>query len=885
MKLKLLYTFVFFLSCKILSAQSYETFTWSNAVSGMTVPHAIKISPDDSIYIAGGNGYHVIKDSTVNFYPYSLLPGNTVVDFAFENNIVWLATDSGLVKRTTAQTQVYTTGNSGIISNDVRSLLIYNNELWIITDIGLSVFDGSNWVNTPSAALGLPNGLACIGRNTYGVYILSGNSIAVNSGAGWSPVSINGADLSTVNKFRNLSPDTLCLATAGAYLVDNNLHLVEAATDPCLFKDKLYDQFLLMYNKSSGEKYLSCRSGYNVENILQCDNFIPDYSTIKTIPTDELGNLIKLAYQRDFSFDYSNSGKLYWFIQNSTRTIFSADLNIDSFAVEVPFESCPYLDINQVRARIWNNGSLFMAQSNNALYEVPKGSGKSPIFSNGFWIGGLDQNQQLHIAAQTYRQSGSDFWPGPLDTITATIDSSTLTQYDSIWKIDRSEILEFIFQYANGNVQNGTYPIPQSILNWPASGAGSYSRELAPFYDNNNDGVYEPYDGDYPKIQGSQELWWVMNDNYGFHGETRSDRNLGVEIHGAAYAYNCPFAINNDSVINYTTFYHYDIYNRSDTNYHDVFVGVYTDVDLGNYLDDYVGCDTINDYGFAYNGDDDDEGEYGLHPPMINNLLLSGPEAESNDGLDNNHNGVIDELGEKCMMNHFVNWQNDAQANGNPNRDYHYINYMNSMWKDSSHVTYGANGFYSPNQIPTNYMFSGVPYNGLPWTELVPDTGAIANQPSDRRFLISSGPFNLDAHQKKSIDIAYVYTRDPNNPNGLTTSIARNTQDVLRIKQYYESNNFPCDNVISVNEIDPIQIALYPNPADKFLQLSMVKHANSIGNILVMDALGKVIYSHVCKSEIDLRIPTAQFLPGIYFLRFQAGDKIATKKFVVQHSN
>jgi len=34
-------------------------------------------------------------------------------------------------------------------------------------------------------------------------------------------------------------------------------------------------------------------------------------------------------------------------------------------------------------------------------------------FSGALWIGGKDNGGNLKLAAMTYRQRGSDFWPGP----------------------------------------------------------------------------------------------------------------------------------------------------------------------------------------------------------------------------------------------------------------------------------------------------------------------------------------------------------------------------------------------------------------------------------------------------------------------------------------
>ena len=41
-------------------------------------------------------------------------------------------------------------------------------------------------------------------------------------------------------------------------------------------------------------------------------------------------------------------------------------------------------------------------------YEVPIGSGKNSIYSGALWIGGFDQAGRLKVAAQTYRQGGSN---------------------------------------------------------------------------------------------------------------------------------------------------------------------------------------------------------------------------------------------------------------------------------------------------------------------------------------------------------------------------------------------------------------------------------------------------------------------------------------------
>jgi hypothetical protein len=75
-----------------------------------------------------------------------------------------------------------------------------------------------------------------------------------------------------------------------------------------------------------------------------------------------------------------------------------------------PAQAEAYLDVGNVRARIFNNGNLFWRGAPN-VYEVPKGSGVNPIFAAGLWIGGLTQDT-VRMAGSSY--GPYEFWAGPL---------------------------------------------------------------------------------------------------------------------------------------------------------------------------------------------------------------------------------------------------------------------------------------------------------------------------------------------------------------------------------------------------------------------------------------------------------------------------------------
>lgn len=337
----------------------------------------------------------------------------------------------------------------------------------------------------------------------------------------------------------------------------------------------------------------------------------------------------------------------------------------------LPGAGFKYLEVNNVRTRINTGGDMWW-DFEVAQYEIPKGSRKTSMFSAALWIGGIDVNDQLKLAALRYRQgpnsgspgSGNDFWPGPLTVDgTAAIDEATCAEYDRLFPITRNEVDEFIAWNEN-KASNPNYQIPNSIKEWPAHGdpAQKQSYYLAPFFDADGSLSYEPENGDYPYydlsnelchsatatqetnegivkggllsdqvIKGDETLWWVFNDKGNIHTETQGTP-IGLEIRAQAFG----FATNDE--INNMTFYSYEIINRSTYRLTGTYFSQWVDTDLGFATDDYVGCDVDRGLGYSYNGKPKDgDGQfwaYGDQPPAIGVDFFQGPYMDP-DGSDN----------------------------------------------------------------------------------------------------------------------------------------------------------------------------------------------------------------------------------------------------------
>lgn len=448
------------------------------------------------------------------------------------------------------------------------------------------------------------------------------------------------------------------------------------------------------------------------------------------------------------------------------------------------------LELNNVRTTILGGGDMWWNLT-DAQYEIPNGSNKHSLYAGALWIGGMDDENQLKVAAMTYRQTGNDFWPGPLDSrltipngqgedVTnpgyGATSSEVCVEYNKHFRITRQEVDDFIANPADG--------IPQSILDWPGNrNDGNPNEQFAPFFDSDDDGFYDPGAGDYPRygddnsncntddlLYGDETIWWVFNDKGNIHTESSAE-GIGLEIQAQAFA----FSTNDE--INDMTFYSYKIVNRSREKLNSAYFGQWVDPDLGNFQDDYVGCDVERGLGYCYNGDPDDETVrgYGANPPAIGVDFFRGPAADIGDGIDNDRDGCIDghlvvdpETGEaNCedesaenreliIMSKFVYYNNvNNTPDGNPNVGPDFYNYLRGIWLDNRPITYGGDGR-SESAPPANFMFPGDtdPSNEEFWTE-----ETAGNDPADRRFLQTAGPFTLAPGAVNTITTGVVWAR------------------------------------------------------------------------------------------------------------------------------
>jgi hypothetical protein len=520
------------------------------------------------------------------------------------------------------------------------------------------------------------------------------------------------------------------------------------------------------------------------------------------------------------------------------------------------------MKFNDVSALIEQGGSMFQNRAASvAAYEVPKGSNRFAIFAGALWMGGTDVNGQLKLAALRYR-SGNDFWPGPL-TVTpgsgnfnplnpvgddavrdfgeANIDPDQCIAYDKFYTIRKAEVVKFnIWWECNAGITTEgcdeiTAPTNDElnrIYGWPAHGDVSRGQDyfLAPFYDRDQDGNYNPDNGDHPwyddilgrddiecgidrriSLYGDETHWWVFNDKGNIHTETNGDP-IGMEIRAQAFS----FATNDE--VNRMTFYNYELINRGTQTLYNTYFSQYLDADVGNYADDYTGCDVSRGLGYMYNGDLIDESDggklgYGENPPSIGCDFFEGPYQDA-DGIDNPgpyfddatqtevvptvvdalanngivykgigigySDGIVDN--ERFGMRRFTYYTStSAYPYNDPGPAAEFYNFMEGQWANGSEMFYGGLGYQGStgvSQTLSDYMFPGAS-DPLHWSTQGEDMSAsfpngwdetTSNNPSgDRRFVQSAGPFTLRPGAINNITVGIVYGRSTD--GGLMASV------------------------------------------------------------------------------------------------------------------
>ncbi len=534
-----------------------------------------------------------------------------------------------------------------------------------------------------------------------------------------------------------------------------------------------------------------------------------------------------------------------------------------------------FLNANNVNAGIGIGGNLFSRLDSATvvhdlsdpvnkwdLYEAPKGTNKKTVFTASLWLSALDGGSNAHCAAQTYKFHGGDFFDGPIaDTYSADYDN----YFKHVFKIMQSQINHYrtlVFP-SNSDV------IDSSILLWPGKGntfvASIYgvniASPLAPFVDVDNDGIYNPLNGDYPAICGNEAVFFVFNDERDLHQETNSLK-IGVEVRGLAYVYidsvDSGF-LYEKRAINNTVFVQYDIENKSTNTYHDFYLALWEDPDIGCYNNDRIGCDTARNLMFAYNGT--------LVDFSCEEQPAYFPYRAAQGAVILNHN-----------MSDFIYFVNDPNGG---QTDYFNCpalrNYETGFWSDGMPFTQGGTG-YGGTQL-TKFIFPGDPNDTMQWSDY-----SIRSQlpAGDRRMAASIEPMDFSPGEIKHFDLAFTTAYDSTATFISIVDTLKRDADI--VQAFYNNNIVPCRNEListgihQINDDDDLNVLVFPNPSNSHIT---IEAGANIESLIMTDMTGRIILQQTINAK-KATINVFAFAKGVYLLKLKSGNKWGIKKVVIE---
>ena len=400
---------------------------------------------------------------------------------------------------------------------------------------------------------------------------------------------------------------------------------------------------------------------------------------------------------------------------------------------------------NNIATWFWNTGvyNQDLRINNTPGMEWLKNSGKFVLFTSGLSVGAF-VNGQLRLANASYN---GEYAPGYV------ADSNGILKFktDSRFKL-------YSVKYNDSPYINPDVGLWKNIVTYGA-----------PFNDINYNGVYD--DGiDKPGMPDATQTMFVCitdadesnhTTSEGFSGGTKP---LYAETHITAWGYD-------SGVLDNVQFIQWEIVNKNKAAWDRTYFTVFNDPDLGDAVDDYIGCDSAMQFAYSYNSDNQDGNgtgrTYGINPPAVGLVLLRGPISKIN---------TYDTI-KTSSVNYFTG---TGAAGSVCEQDpssavIQSYNYMRGVKKDG---TPWLNPTTTPPYI-TKFCYNGDPESNTGWTEYKgkiqncggATTGTLElSPPGDRRLLMNIGSDNLriGPGDTQRIVIAQAVERGTDNKNSVT---------------------------------------------------------------------------------------------------------------------
>jgi len=368
----------------------------------------------------------------------------------------------------------------------------------------------------------------------------------------------------------------------------------------------------------------------------------------------------------------------------------------------------------------YDYGTFFPFTRIEPLLEGGFESQWSPLYAAGLWVGGVDATTGDTVLAVS--EYSSEYVPGPMANGTFLPD---VPEY-RVYKLYRDSM--------------GTNP-NQDYLDWPVDQGAPVER------DGSGNIILDVNGLPTPKLIGDQMLWSVFNDADPEQHEGQTDAGetdpIGIEVKQTIFGFDQRGPLDN------MVFFRLRIYNKGDRTLNNCFFSLWADPDVGSAGDDYVGCDTTIDLGFAYNSENSDAQYDPTVVPCLGFDFFQGPLIDNGDPNDTAFmwDDTVFGMANLGMVS-FNKYINGTDPD-NYVETYRYMNGLDGKTGDP--YVFGTDTLL--------YQQSGDPVAG---------TGDLDIAPADRRFMQSTGPITFAPGDSTEIIAAIIVGQGGNNLNSIT---------------------------------------------------------------------------------------------------------------------
>ncbi|TES93177.1 MAG: T9SS type A sorting domain-containing protein [Candidatus Cloacimonadota bacterium] len=353
------------------------------------------------------------------------------------------------------------------------------------------------------------------------------------------------------------------------------------------------------------------------------------------------------------------------------------------------------IEINQVETYITNYGQYGQNPVGTAGCLWPKGSANAYIYGAGIWIAGVLGTDSVVVNGYNTVGAGAEFMPGPMEHNQDHLNDPQSHPEDRLY----------------------VSTVAEDFAEWP-------------YVDTLGEKI----------VLGDQDTWCLFNGHEASKQCIPDDVTLPLTVTRHTFAWT-------QALLENMLFFEYIIENTGTNTIADMYVGLGSDLDIGNADDDLVGLDRSRSLGYT-SSMTQEAGWDALPPYYIGFRFLQGPVADDTVrvGQDPANPDTIILPGERIPLTAFKKFTRDVDA-GNDHERY---------------------------LVMAGYDFTVTPpvYN--------PFGDSLDSDPSDKRMAMSAGPFTLAPGEADTIVMAMMFS------NGNTGGLPYLLQQGDAAKQLYD---------------------------------------------------------------------------------------------------